>query len=221
VRRLLARHGLPFAHHTAVGIVGLAAFTATHRDAVERARTVADTAGQANASANILIVNAYAALAGYATGDVELLERLGAWQAAAEAALAAEVRATKTPASLEGPALNVHWARAVVEGRFDDAISLLRFAHERCPTAPAGRSYLLVPLATRLLAAGERDELDALVEIFATDLLASLTRHCRPPICTTCVPSSPAPTATSTAHGTTPTMRSTSRARSSPPADYR
>ena len=154
VRRVLARHGLPFAHHTAIDIVGLAAFAATHRGELQRARAVADTAGQANASATILIANAYAALVGYATGDVELLERLAAWQAAAEAAFAAEVTATKRPAALEGGALNVHWARAVVEGRFDDAIPLLRFAHERCPTGPAGRSYLLVPLATRLLAAG-------------------------------------------------------------------
>jgi len=58
----------------------------------------------------------------------------------------------------------------VVEGRFDDAIPLLRFAHERCPTGPAGRSYILVPLATRLLAAGGRDELDRLIDTFSADL---------------------------------------------------
>ena len=57
----------------------------------------------------------------------------------------------------------------MVEGRFDDAVPLLRFAHERCPTRPAVRSYLLVPLATRLLAAGERDELDRLIDTFAAD----------------------------------------------------
>jgi hypothetical protein len=46
----------------------------------------------------------------------------------------AEVTATNIPASLEGPALNVHWARAVVDGRFDDAIPLLR-----SPTSAARR----------------------------------------------------------------------------------
>src|SRR5262249_55297652 len=58
VRRVLGRRGLPLAHHTAAGIVGLAAFTATHRGDLERARTIADTAGQANASPNILVANA-------------------------------------------------------------------------------------------------------------------------------------------------------------------
>ena len=169
VRRLLARRGLPFAHHTALAMVGLDAWAAAARGELDRARTVTDTTGQPDATM-ILVTTCYAALIGYATGDIELLEQLAAWQADAEAAIAAEVTATNVPSRLEGPALHVHWARAVVEGRFADAIPLLRFAHERCPTGPAGRSYLLVPLATRLLAAGERDELDRLIDTFAADL---------------------------------------------------
>jgi DNA-binding CsgD family transcriptional regulator len=46
----------------------------------------------------------------------------------------------------------------------------MRTAHERCPTSPGLRGYLLVPLATRLLAAGRRDELVGLVDTDAADL---------------------------------------------------
>ncbi len=169
VRRLLARRGLPFAHHTALEMVGMDAFAAMWRGDLDRARTVADTPGQPDAPM-ILASSAYAAMVGYATGDIDLLDRLAGWQATAEQGLAAEVRATGEPANLEGPARHVHWTRALLEGRVDDAVPLLRFAHARCPASPALRSYLLVPLATQLLAAGERQELDELIETFAADL---------------------------------------------------
>ena len=169
VRRALARRGLPFAHDTAPVMTGLAAFSAMHRGDLERARTVADTPGRPDALL-ILAANAYAAMVGYSTGDIDLLKLMASWQAIAEKGLAAEVRATNEPANLDGPALHVHWTRAVLERRDDDALPLLRTAHERCPVTPALRSYLLVPLAVRLLAAGERNELAGLVAAFEADL---------------------------------------------------
>ena len=121
VRRALARRGLPFAHDTAPVMTGLAAFSAMHRGGLGRARTVADTPGRPDAQL-ILAANAYAALVGYSTGDIDLLKHMASWQATAEKGLAAEVRATNEPSNLDGIVLNAHWTCAVLEGRFDEAL---------------------------------------------------------------------------------------------------
>ena len=169
VRRMLAVRGLPLGHHTAPVIPGLAAFVAMLRGDLERARCVLDTPGQPDAML-IIANNAWAAMVGYVTADLALLDRLASWQATAEEALKAEVRATSEPSPLSGPALNVHWARAVIERRFVDALPLLRIAHAGTPTSPALRSYVLVPLVTRLLDAGEVGEAANLVEVLAADV---------------------------------------------------
>jgi DNA-binding CsgD family transcriptional regulator len=139
------------------------------RGDLDRARRVIDTPGQPDA---LLIIanNAWSAIVGYVAADHELLDRLASWQAVAEEALKTEVRATNEPSPLSGPALNVHWARAVIERRFDDALPLMRIAHDGTPTSPALRSYVLVPLATRLLDAGAVEELAGLVTILAADV---------------------------------------------------
>ena len=117
-----------------------------------------------------LATNAYAAMAAYAAGDLALVERLEHWQAAAEEGMQAHLRLTNETHNLAGPALNVHWVRALIEDRRDDALAILRPAYDRCPTSPGMRSYILVPFATQLLAAGGRDELMRVLAEFRADL---------------------------------------------------
>ncbi|MDQ1425924.1 MAG: hypothetical protein QOD72_3422, partial [Acidimicrobiaceae bacterium] len=135
VRRMLARRRLPFAHHTALLMVGIASGAAALRGDLTRARSVVDTPGQPDATM-IIATNAYASIAAYAAGDLALVDRLAQWQAASEEALRAHIglsndrREWDGPAlhllpNLDGPALNVHWVRALIEQRWDDALPIL------------------------------------------------------------------------------------------------
>ncbi len=169
VRAMLARRRLPFAHHTAPMMVGIAACVAAWRGDIEQGRRIADAPGQADAMI-ALATNAYAAMAAHAAGDLALVERLEQWQAAAEEGMQAHIRLTNETHNLAGPALNVHWVRALIEHRHDDALALLRGAYHGCPTSPGLRSYILVPFATQLLAAGATDELLRVLAEFSDDL---------------------------------------------------
>jgi len=168
VRGILARRRLPFAHHTAPMLTGVAACIAAWRGDVEQGRRFAEAPGQADAVL-ALATNAYAAMAAYAAGDLALVERLEQWQAAAEVGMQAHLRLTNETHNLDGPALNVHWVRALIEDRRDDALAILRPAYDRCPTSPGMRSYILVPFATELLASGGRDELMGVLVEFRAD----------------------------------------------------
>ena len=157
VRAILARRRLPFAHHTAPMLVGIAACVAAWRGDIEQGRRIAEAPGQADAVIT-LAKNAYAAMAAYAAGDLALVERLEQWQAAAEEGMQAHLRLTNETHNLAGPALNVHWVRALIEAPRRRA-GAPAAGLPRLPASPGIRGYILVPFATQLLAAGGADEL--------------------------------------------------------------
>ena len=169
MHRMLKRRGLRFDHESALALVGVAAFAASLEGDLERAGRIAATPGQRDAT-QVLATNAYLSMVALYRGDLALVEQLTGQQASAERALEAQVRSSGERAALEGPALAVHYVRALLEGRSEEALSLLRSAYPLVPVSPALRTYVLVPLAVALLAAGDAHELDRHLAATADDV---------------------------------------------------
>ena len=148
---------------------GQAAFAAALRGDLARACALVDIPGQADMF-EVVATNAWGSIAPYVAGDLELVERLAARQAAAEEAYAAVEAAIHGPTPLSGPVLHVHWVRSLLEGRFADALDQLDTAHRLVTVTPALRTYILVPLGSRLIAAGRSHELAAHLDTLAADL---------------------------------------------------
>jgi predicted ATPase len=170
VQRLLDRRGLPLRLDTGLGVVGLAVWSAALRGDFAAARSLATSGGRPDASMAI-VSSCYVSIFAYSAGDRALLRLAQSWQAGAEAALAAESDATNISHNIEGPALQVHCCAALLEGRVDDALALLRRRHATTRVlTPALKSFVLQPLAVRLLAAGLHDELAPHLETLAADV---------------------------------------------------
>ena len=168
IRQVLDRRRLPFALDTALGAVGMALFMAIMRGDFDEARALAACGGQPD-STQVHITTMHIGLLGYLTGDRDLVARAASLQAALDAGLAGDGDTIPAGSLVEGGALNVHCYEALIEERYDDALALLRRCHQRMPLTAALRSFVLVPLAIRLLEVGQRDELARHVDTLATD----------------------------------------------------